>query len=65
MAKVSQRRGRYVVDYRDLDRVRRWESFTTRQAADKRLKEVLEGVHNQTFGRLLTFMWVEGGADGA
>jgi integrase len=49
MAKVSKRRGRYVVDYRDLDRVRRWESFTTRQAADKRLEEVLQGVRHKTF----------------
>ncbi|MET1085113.1 MAG: hypothetical protein ABWY12_19035 [Burkholderiales bacterium] len=48
MANVSQRRGRYVVDYRELGRVRRWESFTTRQAADKRLEEVLHGVRGGT-----------------
>lgn len=49
MAKVSKRRGRYVVDYRDRDRVRRWESFETRAEADTRLEEILKGLRHGTF----------------
>jgi integrase len=49
MAKVSKRRGRYVVDYRDRDRIRRWEPFQTRGEADKRLEEILKGLREGTF----------------
>ncbi len=49
MARVSKRRSRYVVDYRDLDRKRRWESFSTRKEADDRLEEILKGLRQRTF----------------
>ena len=49
MAKVSKRRGRYVVDYRDRDRMRRWESFETRAEADARLEKILKGLREGTF----------------
>jgi len=41
MACIRKRRGTWVVDYRDANSVRRWETFATKQAAEDRLAEIL------------------------
>ncbi len=61
MALVAERRGKYVLDYRDPRGKRRWETFTTREAADealvKRRKQIAEATYvapeeERTFTRL-------------
>ncbi len=39
MACVRRRRGKWVIDFRDRDGTRRWETFATRKAADTALSE--------------------------
>jgi integrase len=68
MACVKRRRGRWVVDFRDDDGKRRWESYRTRDEADtaleKRLGELRQGTYRPpaetpTF-RTVAEAWLEG-----
>jgi len=49
LRKLEQRRGRWVVDFRDADGKRRWESYRTREEADdalsKRVQQLTKGTY--------------------
>jgi hypothetical protein len=49
MACVRKRRGRYVVDFRDDDGRRRWETYDTRKEADAALSKRVKELHTGTY----------------
>jgi integrase len=49
MACVRKRRGKWVVDFRDQARVRRWETFRTRKEADEALDEYKQQMKKGTY----------------
>ena len=63
MACVRRRRGRWVVDFRDQDGNRRWETFETRKQADNALSERVKQLKRGTYhapAELPTFKEVAG-----
>jgi integrase len=49
MACVTRRRNRWVVDFRDQQGRRHWQSFTSREAADAALAKLVPAVHQGTY----------------
>jgi integrase len=49
MACVKRRRGRWVVDFRDQDGARRWQSYKTRDEADTALSKLTPAVREGTY----------------
>lgn len=49
MACISKRRGRYVVDFRDQNGKRHWESYRTKKAAQKALGKRTTDVEEKTY----------------
>src|SRR5262249_46281723 len=70
MAKIAKRRGKWVVDYRDSQGRRHWETKADKKAAQDRLAEILKGqdstlaVDNRTFEQYGNW-WLENCAKGA
>ena len=70
MACVKKRRGKWVVDYRDSDGRRHWETKDDKKAAQDRLAEILKGqdltpaVDTRTFEQYGNW-WLENCAKGS
>jgi hypothetical protein len=49
MACVKRRRNRWVVDFRDQDGTRRWQTYRTREEADDALSKLVPAVKQGTY----------------